>query len=52
MFKQLNVEVDTAKSTDEALQMLKHTSYDVILSDIARDDSPSDGLEFLSSSEK
>jgi CheY-like chemotaxis protein len=47
MFKQLNVEMDTAKSTDQAIEMLKHTSYDVMLSDIARDDSPSDGLDFL-----
>lgn len=47
MFKQLNVEVDTAKSTDEALQMLKYAKYDLILSDMYRADNPADGLDFL-----
>ncbi len=47
MFKELNIEVDIAKSTDEALQMLKHARYDLILSDMARYDDPADGLDFL-----
>ncbi len=47
MFKQLNVDIDTAKSTDEALAMLKFAKYDLILSDMYRDDNPADGLDFL-----
>ena len=46
MFKKLNVEIDTAKSTDEALEILKHAHYDLILSDIAREHS-SNGLKML-----
>jgi CheY-like chemotaxis protein len=47
MFKQLNVEVDTAKSTEEALEILKFAKYDLILSDMYRDDNPAEGLDFL-----
>jgi len=47
MFEQLNVELDIAKSTEEAIKMLKHAKYDLILSDMNRDDEPSAGLDFL-----
>ena len=47
MFRQLNVDIDTAKSTEEALDMLKNGRYDLIISDMARDNQPDAGIEFL-----
>lgn len=47
MFKQLNVEIDFAKTTDEALAILEHARYDLILSDMYRYNKPADGLDFL-----
>ena len=50
MFRKLNVLTDTARSTGEALRILQDASedsYDVILSDMARDDHPTAGLEML-----
>lgn len=47
MFKQLNVEIDTATSTKDALEILKYAQYDLILSDMNRDNKPTAGLDFL-----
>lgn len=47
MFSKLNVEIDTAKNTDEALGILKHANYDLIFSDIARGENSTDGLAML-----
>ena len=50
MFRKLNVLTDTARSTSEALRILQEASedsYDVILSDMARDNRPTAGLEML-----
>ncbi|MCI0515817.1 response regulator [candidate division KSB1 bacterium] len=47
MFKQLKVDIDTAKSTTEALEMLKFAHYQIILSDMLRDQEKTAGLEFL-----
>jgi CheY-like chemotaxis protein len=47
MFRQLNVDIDIAKSTEEALDMLKNGKYDLIISDMARDNKPNAGIEFL-----
>ncbi len=47
MFHQLAVQVDIAKSTDDALDMLKHQTYDLILSDMSRDDNTSAGINLL-----
>ena len=47
MFRQLNVDIDTAKSTEEALDMLKNGKYDLIISDMVRDNKPDAGIEFL-----
>jgi CheY-like chemotaxis protein len=47
MFRQLNVETDIAKSTEEALEVLENASYDLIISDIARGENSMEGLEFL-----
>lgn len=48
MFRQLRVEVDIAKTTEEALGMLKGGNYDLVLSDISRDQDATAGLKFLS----
>lgn len=48
MFRKLKAEVDIARSTEEALLMLKNNpEYDFVLSDIARGDESMAGLEFL-----
>lgn len=47
MFRHLKAEIDTAKSTEEALEILKHGGYDLVISDMARGDKPTAGLEFL-----
>lgn len=46
MFRQLNVDVVSAKSTAEALEMLADDQFDVIFSDIART-RPTSGIEML-----
>lgn len=49
MFRQLNVDVNNAKNTKEALEMLRCDIYDLVISDIARDDKDDpNGLQFLS----
>jgi len=47
MFRQLWIDVDTAKSTEEALGMLQHGNYDLVLSDISRGDDAIAGLKGL-----
>ncbi len=53
MFRQLRTNIDTATNTNDALQMLKIDIYDLVISDIARDDEADpNGLEFLKSLRK
>jgi CheY-like chemotaxis protein len=47
MFRQLKAEINLAKSTEEALEILKNGHYDLVLSDIARGENATAGLEFL-----
>lgn len=47
MFRQLKTDVDIAKDTDEALEILKKASYQLVISDIARDGDAIAGLKFL-----
>jgi CheY-like chemotaxis protein len=47
MFRQLNAEIDIAKSTEEALEILKSSHYDLVISDMARGNEATAGLEFL-----
>jgi CheY-like chemotaxis protein len=49
MFRQLKADIDIAKNSNEALEMLRYEIYDLVISDIARDDKDDlDGLQFLS----
>ncbi len=47
MFRQLGAEIDIAKSTDEALEMLGNHGYDLVVSDMARGDQATAGLDLL-----
>jgi CheY-like chemotaxis protein len=47
MFRQLQAETDTAKNTEEALEMLRGGQYDLVISDMRRGDDVTAGLEFL-----
>jgi CheY-like chemotaxis protein len=47
MFRQLKVEIDMARSTEEALDILKIGKYDIIISDIARNGEATAGLTLL-----
>lgn len=47
MFRQLRVDVDTAQSTTEALEVLKNGRFDLVISDMARGSEATDGLKFL-----
>jgi CheY-like chemotaxis protein len=48
MFRQLKADIDIAKNSSEALEMLRCDIYDLVISDIARDDKDDlDGLQFL-----
>ncbi|MER6783691.1 response regulator [Streptomyces sp. NPDC000658] len=47
LFRAAGMEVDTAISTDEALSRLRMRSYDVILSDIGRQEDPGAGISML-----
>ena len=47
MFRQLGVDIDSAKSTEEALAMLAAAQYDVVFSDMARGDDADAGLDLL-----
>lgn len=48
MFRQLEVGIDIARSTDEALKILKDGCYDLVISDMVRGKEATAGLEFLS----
>jgi len=49
MFRQLKADIDIARNSNEALEMLRCDIYDLAISDIARDDKDDpDGLQFLS----
>jgi len=47
MFLQLNVKVELAKSTGQALEMLHQKKFDVVISDMVRNNEDDAGLEFL-----
>ncbi len=47
MFRQLKAEIDTAKSTGEALEILKNVRYDLVISDMDRGGEATAGLRFL-----
>jgi CheY-like chemotaxis protein len=47
MLRQLNTEIDTATSSEEALEILKNARYDLVLSDMARGNEAMAGLTFL-----
>ncbi|MBI3799630.1 MAG: response regulator [Deltaproteobacteria bacterium] len=47
MFRQLKTDVDTAKSTDEALSILQTGNYDLVISDMSRGKDTTAGLEFV-----
>lgn len=47
MFRQLKAEIDIARSTEEALEMLKNDEYDLVISDMARGSTATAGLDFL-----
>ena len=46
MFRHLHIDIDTAKATQDALPRIQPGRYDLIISDIARDEG-TDGLDFL-----
>jgi Response regulator containing CheY-like receiver, AAA-type ATPase, and DNA-binding domains len=47
MFRQLKANVDIARNTEEALEKLSGGDYDLVISDMSRDNDPTAGLEFL-----
>lgn len=47
MFRQLRVAIDVATTTEAALEMMKATEYDLVLSDMARGNQADAGLDFL-----
>jgi CheY-like chemotaxis protein len=47
MFRQLNTEIDIARSTEEALAITRRGKYDLVISDMARDSDATAGLDFL-----
>ncbi|MGA1794858.1 MAG: response regulator [bacterium] len=47
MFQQLGAVIDLSKSTEDALKILNKADYDLVISDMARDDCPTAGLDFL-----
>ena len=47
MFRQLRVGIRTAESTEKALEILKTHHFDLVISDMARGDKNTAGLEFL-----
>lgn len=47
MFHQLGVDVDSAKSTEEALAMLAVAKYDLVFSDMVRGNDAAAGLDLL-----
>jgi len=47
MFSRLGVDIDTARDSTQALELVAAGSYDVIVSDMERDGDPAAGLGFL-----
>ena len=47
MFRQLKVAIDVATTTEAALELMKTTEYDLVLSDMARGDQTDAGIDFL-----
>jgi CheY-like chemotaxis protein len=47
MFRQLHVDIDTVTSNDVALMALEAAKYDLLLTDIGRDNETSNGLDLL-----
>lgn len=47
LFKEVGMTVNLALSTDDALKLLDHRSYDLVLSDISRDDDDQAGIRML-----
>ena len=47
MFRRLKVHIDIANCTEDAFEKLKNVHYDLVLSDIARDEESTAGLDFL-----
>lgn len=47
MLHQLRADVETARSTDEALEKLEKQTVDIVVSDLKRGDNPAAGLEML-----
>jgi hypothetical protein len=47
MFRQLKVGTQTAESTEKALEILESRHFDLVISDIKRDNDNSAGLKFL-----
>ncbi|MHC4699688.1 MAG: response regulator [Planctomycetota bacterium] len=47
MFRRLRAEIDIARSTEEALEILKNGRYDLVISDMARGEKATAGLTFL-----
>ncbi len=47
MFRQLKAEIDIARTTEEALDMLRNHGYDLVISDMARGHEATSGLKFL-----
>ena len=52
ILRSVGVNIDTVTSTTQALSMLSQNDYDLIISDIARDGVPDEGLRFLSETRK
>jgi hypothetical protein len=52
MLRQLKAGVDTARTTDEALDMLSRGNYDLVLSDMSRGDDPVAGLKLAQQSQR
>jgi len=47
MFRQLHVDMEIARNTDEALEMLAHDTYDLVISDMARGSDKAAGVAML-----
>jgi len=47
MLRSIGARVDITTSTEQALSMLSQENYDMVISDIARDGVPDEGLRFL-----
>ena len=48
ILRSVGVHIDIVTSTEQALSMLSQNDYDLVISDIARDGVPDEGLRFLS----